>query len=618
MASTPAKNIQGSPPGAGREAPASAHRKWQFLRVSLAGLAFVFGCTESGPSEPAASATSTPHVRAAVVKSESTEDREGTAEWLREATADFGLGFVHESGATGELHLVEITGGGAALFDYDEDGDLDLYLVNSGPDPLDPDADRSAAPNRLFRNDENRRLTDVTDASGLGDQGYGLGVAVGDIDNDGWADVYITNFGPDRLYRNLGGEKFTDISDRAGIRVGGWSSSAAFFDYDRDGDLDLFVAQYVRFDRAKQCFDWAGQPDYCGPLAYPPVPDVLLRNDGDGTFTDVSEAAGISSLAAAGLGVICEDFDEDGWPDVYVANDGYANHLWTNRPDGTFTDDALVLGAAYNLHGHAEAGMGVVCGDFDHNGTLDLFMTHLRRETNTLYSSLGAGRGFVDATGASGLGVSSTSLTGFGIAAFDIDLDGSLDIFVANGRVARADALPGVELAPPWDRYAEPNLLYRNDGQGRFRCISEYAPALCQRCETSRGVAVGDIDGDGDPDLVVTNIQGPARLFLNEAPRRGRSLLVEARDPRLRRHAIGARVTLHIGDSKQVRTVRRSGSYLTSNDPAVHFGVPEAALARMATASLEVHWPDGLRERFPLPEWDGRITLVRGTGVAQP
>ncbi len=531
-------------------------------------------------------------------------------QWFTEHTARSGLDFAYQSGATGRLYLPEIMGAGAALFDYDNDGDLDLYLTNGYADPAGG-GPAGGMKDRLYRNESDGAFIDVTDESGLGDPGYGMGVAVGDFDNDGNADLYVTNFGPDRLYRNRGDGTFEDVTERAGIDVPGWSASAAFFDYDRDGDLDLYVTQYVLFDRQRRCFDHAGRPDYCGPKAFSPVPDVLLRNDG-GTFTDVSAAAGIDTVACAGLGVVCEDFDEDGWPDVYVANDAYPNQLWLNRRDGTFADVATELGAAYNMHGQAEAGMGVIAEDLDNDGACDLFITHLAAETNTFYRSMGPGAAFADLSGPSGLGPPSMAFTGFGTCAFDADLDGDLDVAVVNGRVNRMDPLPASVVGPPWDRLAEPKQLYVNEGKARFRLLGDEARAFCAPAEVSRALAMGDLDNDGDVDLVVTNIESKARIFYNDAPRAGRWLTISAIDPRLKREAIGARVTVLSGAAMQSRTVRRAFSYLSSSDPRVHFGLGEVD----QVTAVYVRWPDGLREGFSVGCVDCAVELRRGEGEA--
>jgi hypothetical protein len=485
-------------------------------------------------------------------------------------------------------------GGGAALFDCDGDGDLDIYLTNGG------------SPNRLYRQEPGGRFVDATADTGLGDSGYGMGVAIGDVDNDGDPDVYLTNYGPDRLYENRGDGTFVDVTEDAGVRVDGWSSSAVFFDFDRDGYLDLFVARYVRYDARKRCTDSAGRPDYCKPQLFSPTPDVLLHNNGDGTFRDVSETAGIRSAVGPGLGVLAEDLDDDGWPDLYVANDGAANHLWINTHAGSFREDALLSGAAYNLEGRPEAGMGVVAADLDQDLDLDLYVTHLDGESNTLYRNRGLQRGFDDGSGAAGLATASMADTGFGTAAVDMELDGDLDLVVVNGRVTRGKPQAGATSRPPWNEFAEPNRLLLNRGDGRF----EPAFAWAASPEISRGLAVGDVDSDGDLDLLVSNAHGPARLFRNEAPRVGQWLTVRAVDPGLGRLAIGARISLLAGESRMMRTVGRGGSYLSSSDPRAHFGVPEGSKPR----SLEVRWPDGTSESFPVGELNQEITVVRGSG----
>ncbi len=538
------------------------------------------------------------------------------AQWFTEITTAVGLDFVHETGATGELLLPEVAAGGAALFDFDSDGDLDIYLINGNQ--FFSDAVVAQTPtNRLYRQDPAGHFVDVTAESGLGDGGYGMGVAIGDIDNDGDADVYVTNYGPDRLYRNRGDGTFEDITESAGIDVPGFSCSAAFFDYDLDGFLDLYVTQYVEFDPDVQCFDLAGRRNYCGPLMFIPVHDLLLHNNGDPRgqgFTDVTEQAGISSAAGASLGVVCEDLNDDGWIDVFVANDGNANHLWLNQGDGTFREAALMMGAAYNLHGQPEAGMGVVAADFDNDTHVDLFITHLTQETNTLYRNVGGGAGFIDITGRSGLGASSMTYTGFGTAALDVELDGDLDIVVVGGKVVLGNPHPNSSVPAPWDRLAEPNLFFVNDGNARFEPVDQPVEALCGRVEVTRGLAIGDIDSDGDLDILISNVQGPARLYRNITPRKGHWLIVRAVDPSLRRDAIGARVTVLCNGQRQVRTITRGFSYLSSSDPRAHFGLGDVN----RVDRIEVRWPDGLRESFRATDVDRVVQVTRGTGKRQP
>jgi hypothetical protein len=543
-------------------------------------------------------------------------------DWFQEVTQEVGLDFSHETGATGELHMPEIMASGAALFDYDLDGDLDIYLTNGASGlsrSLSEEEVRVFSPqpegptNQLFRQQEDGSFVNVSDESGLDDTGYGMGVAIGDIDNDGYPDVFLTNLGNDKLYRNRGDGTFEDVTESAGVNVNSWSCSAAFFDYDRDGWLDLFVTRYVDYSTRQECSDFSGKANYCGPKSFRPIQDRLLRNKGDGTFEDVSEAAGIAAVAAPGLGVTCADMNADGWPDVYVANDGDSNHLWINQQDGTFADEALIQGVALNWQGVAEAGMGVVTADLDNDLDLDLFMTHLRRESNTFYRNDPDAKGFVDATSASGLGPTSVAFTGFGTAALDVELDGDLDLPVVNGRVLLGDKLDGVEMDSPWFYYAEPNLFYLNDGKGNFT-NSTSMPSFCDQVEITRGLAMGDIDSDGDIDLLISNIQGPARLFRNVAPRQGHWLIVQAIDPVTKRDAIGATVTVHCGRQSYMRTITRAAGYLSSSDPRAHFGLGNAA----AVDKIVVRWPDGAEEKFSAPNIDAAITLKRGEGEPAP
>ncbi len=531
--------------------------------------------------------------------------------WFVDRAGALGVDFVNEGGATGKRFTPEVTGAGVALFDADGDGDLDLLFVNGNTD-LPGGKGNGAFVDRLF---ENRLGTgggfvDVTAGSGLGDPDFGMGVAVGDIDNDGDLDVLVTELEGLHLYRNDGHGHFQDATAELGLAVSGWCTSCAFFDYDRDGFLDLYVARYAVFDPKITCKNRLSKPDYCGPLSFEPVSDVLLHNEGGKRFSDVSASAGMPSVRATGLGVVCADFDGDGWADVFVANDGYANQLWINQHDGTFRDQAFALGVALNLMGHAEAGMGVVAADFDGDGTLDLFVTHLADESNILFLNRGGGRGFRDATGRSGTGPSSVPFTGFGVGAFDADLDGDIDLVVVNGRVNRGT--PHAEsLAPaPWDDLAESKLLYLNDGHAHFTLANEVAGELGSALEVSRGLALGDIDDDGDIDVVISNTASRARVYLNQAPRAGHWLRVRAFDPRLKRDALGAFVTVSAGGRRFVRCCESSSSYLSSSDPRVHFGLGPVAQAE----SIEVLWPDGLRETFECPGLDRTLELRRGSG----
>lgn len=539
----------------------------------------------------------------------------GPSPLLVERTVDWGLDVRHHSGDQDRKWLPTIMGGGIALFDADGDDDLDLYVVN-GNDHLLEDRDDGPITNRFLRQDAGV-FVDATEASGLGDARYGLGVAVGDVDNDGRPDVYVTNFGADQLYRNLGDGRFENATERAGIDVQGHSASATFCDYDRDGWLDLFVTRYLDFDPDMQCFDPAGRRDFCGPQSFDPVSSVLLRNSGDGRFEDVSVASGIDAHPSTGLGVVCEDVDDDGWPDFYVANDGYANYLWINQRDGRFEERAIPLGVAYNRTGDAEAGMGVLAADLDGDARSDLFVTHLHNETNTFYRGLDTGLGFEDATNDSGLGVPSLLYTGFGTVPIDLDLDGDLDLAIANGRVrSHSEALPGADVPAPWDRLAEPSQVLVNRGDGTFEALAADRCGFCERVEVGRGLAVGDVDRDGDLDLVKTSIEGPARLYLDEGEAHGQWLRVRAIDPELGRDAIGARLELQVGASRRLHVISSGLSYMSASEPVAHFGLGEET----EIGPIDVLWPSGdlTRESFEVDCVDCAITIRRGEGRPLP
>lgn len=529
-----------------------------------------------------------------------------------EVTEQLNLDFQHDAGIDGSFFFPETTSAGAALFDFDNDGDLDVYLINSGPHDADS-PNVSKPPNRLYRQESDGTFSDVTARSGVGDTGYGMGCAVGDIDNDGDLDLFVTNYGRDVLYRNDGDGTFTEITSAAGISGEQWSTSACFFDFDRDGFLDLLVATYVSYDPAKSCMDLSGRPEYCGPNAFPGVADVLYRNQGDGTFVDVSDSSGISAYPGKGLGVACADFNGDGWPDIYVANDGEPNHLWINRGDGTFHELAMALGAAFNQQGQPEASMGVACADIDNDGDLDLLLTHLAGEMNTLYVNQ-HGNWFEDRTSAMGMAGDTIPFTGFGTSFLDYDHDGNLDLLIVNGRVKRGPPLPNVPLRTDRDIYAEPNLLYQGLGGYRFHAVSDLAGRLCSVAEVSRGLVIGDIDNDGDLDVLITNSAGPCRLFRNDVPKTGNWLIVRAFDPDRNRDAIGASIAVTTGGRTIYRQIDAGFSYLSSGDLRAHFGLG----AVEQVERIVVRWPDGAVERFGTTAVDQSIVLVKGSGTAAP
>jgi hypothetical protein len=560
-------------------------------------VALTFGCRPATDPEPGKKPAGRSPSRAATA-------------WFTEITDESGLRFSHESGASGELHMPEIMSSGSAFFDFNNDQRLDVYLTN-GNEHLPETRISSRHVNRLFMQSPSGRFVDVTEESGLGDGHYGMGATVGDIDNDGFADMYVSNYGHDQLYRNNGDGTFSNVTESWRIDVDGWSCSAAFVDIDLDGWLDLYVTRYLDFQTYKKCTDRSGRPNYCSPQAFLPQADVLLRNTGRGSFVDVSESSGIrSGKPCAGLGVVSGDFNEDGHQDIFVANDGYPNKLLINQGNGQFQDQAVVLGAAFNRDGMHEAGMGVVADDFDNDNDLDLFMTHLSNETNTLYRNMGFPRGFEDATLGTGLGKISMPWTGFGVVVFDADADGQLDITIANGRVSLGPARPDSAVPAPWDAYAEPNLFLVGDGTLSFRNEPGRCGTLCSRIEVSRSMVGGDIDRDGDIDLLVTQTHGPARLFRNDAPRRGQWLMVDAIDPARNRPAIGAVVTLHSTSGIQSRLVARNKGYLSSSPPVAHFGV----VAGDTIDRITIRWPGAGLETWKAAGTDRYITIRRGTG----
>ena len=520
-----------------------------------------------------------------------------------EITSTLGLNNAPEPWPNGTYAMPEMTPAGLGLFDYDNDGDLDLLQIRCPP----PGQSHLPAPNKLFQQQSDGTFLDVTATSGLGDPGYGQGVAIGDADNDGDLDVYVTNFGRDAFYRNRGDGTFVNATKDAGVSGEHWSTSAALVDYDRDGDLDLYVVHYVVFESSVACKSLNDIPEYCGPQKFEPTLDTLYRNNGNGTFTDVTAEAGISS-PGKGLGVVCADLTEDGWVDIYVANDGEMNHLWVNNGDGTFTDEALIRGVGLNGYGLPEASMGVTVGDANGDGKLDLFMTHLKDQTNTLYMAT-AYQILNDESDASGFATIDLPYTGFGCGFFDYDNDGDLDLAFVNGRVKRGPIIPGAAAGNFWNLYAEPNLLVQNDGDGHFTDMSSHACAFTTQIEVSRGLAFGDIDQDGDIDLVVSNLGNGLRVFRNNAPKLGTHWL-RVRVMSGNRDAIGTEVTLVAADRQFLRLVLPGYGYASSNEPNVHFG-----LGKINTIEgLNVKWPDGKVEHFEVSNVDQEVTIRKGEG----
>ncbi len=602
--------------------------------------ALASGCAEKGSELAGAAAP-----RAPVTAPETTEifvDRARLSS----------LDFVQFNGMSGGYYMAEVTGSGGALVDLDNDGDLDVYLLQgtmlgagkTTADAIFPPDRPEPLTDRLYRNDlvtgkdDTLRFTDVTEQAGLQASRYGMGVATGDFDGDGWVDLYVTNYGANQLLRNDGPRDdgveddgwvtFTDVTEEAGVSDPRWSVPAAFFDYDGDGHLDLFVGNYIAAPidgsisgvKRTICRDFTGALDYCGPGAFSPEPDRLFHNRGDGTFEDVTAAAGITSGFGGALGVVTADFNGDRRPDIYVANDSKPNNLWLNRGDGTFVDEALLAGCSVNAGGKAEASMGVDAGDFDGDGDLDLFMAHLTSETNTLFLNDGQGV-FDDSTIDTGLGPSSRLFTSFGTAWIDYDNDGWLDLITVSGAVKKIEAL--ARAGDPFPVH-QTNQLYRNlgaaDGTVRFEEVTDDAGRVFELSEVSRGAVAGDVDNDGDVDVLVVNNSGPVRLLINQVGDRRHWLGLRLLGSDGRRDMLGARVAVYrSGRPKLLRRVRTDGSYASASDPRVLFGLGDVSLApplgnETAIDKVHVEWPDGSAEEWTDIPIDRYSTLLQGTG----
>jgi hypothetical protein len=539
-----------------------------------------------------------------------------------------GLDFVHFNGMSGELYLVEVLGAGAALFDCDNDGDLDAYLVQGamlGPGKtLDqatfPPADGKPPRDRLFRNDlsvskegvVDLRFVDVTAGSGIVAEGYGFAAMAGDYDNDGDLDLYVANYGPNQLWRNRGDGTFEDATAEAGVDDPRWSTCAAWVDYDHDGWLDLFVGNYLDhdFETDKPCvYHGRDYPDYCGPQSIEPDHNALFRNRGDGTFEDVSDASGILHAFGGALGIACADYNNDGLIDIYVANDSRANLLWQNQGDGEFLNVSYSAGCAVNGAGKPEGSMGVDAGDFDNDGDEDLFMLHVKGESNTLYENMGEAI-FNDASHSSSLGPASVPFTGFATGWIDYDNNGWLDVIAINGHFRIIDELRQKGIVHP---LGMANQLFRNMGSGRFREVpSGLAGASFSQLEVGRGAAFGDIDNDGDMDVLFTNNSGRARLLLNNigSDKQSMGLRLLTREGR---DAYGAKVVaIRPGLSNLHRRVRTDGSYEGSNDPRVLFGLNDFA----EVERVEVTWPSGLVESWKGLPYEAYSELREGGSPA--
>ena len=515
-----------------------------------------------------------------------------SSDLFQDATSSSKLDFKHESSATTNKYLIETMGGGVALLDYNNDGRLDIFFTNGArlEDPMppgrEPDKMDPQYHNRLYRGNSDGTYTDVTRQAGLAGTGYGMGVATGDYDNDGNDDLYLTNYGANILYRNKGDGTFEDVTPRAGVASSGWSTSAGFFDYDNDGRLDLFVCRYVHWDFSKNRYCGERPPGaraYCHPDNFSGITNILYHNDGDGRFSDVSKQAGIANPEGKALGVAFADFDGDGWSDIYVANDSVQSFLYRNNHDGTFTDVALAAGVGFNEDGRTFAGMGVDFSDYDNDGRPDIIVTDLSHETYALYRNNGDGT-FAYATGSSGVGKATSQYSGWGAKFIDFDNDGWKDIFAAQGHV-----MDTIQLTSPNLKYLQPPLLLKNE-KGQFRDVGMAAGGVFARPGAGRGAAFGDLDNDGDTDVVISNCGQAAQILLNSSGSHANWVRLKLIGKTSNRNAIGARVTATL-DSGLIQTfeVQSASSYMAASDSRVLIGLGSSRVV----PKIEIRWPTG-------------------------
>jgi hypothetical protein len=521
-------------------------------------------------------------------------------------TTQGGISFKHVASPE-KKYIVESMSGGVALIDFDNDGDLDIYFVNS----LTVDLVKSKAKTKseLYRNDGDGKFTEVGVKAGVSDVGWGMGAVVGDYNNDGFDDIYVTCLGPDHLFKNNGNGTFTDVTAKAGVSDPRWTTGASFVDYDNDGNLDLFVSNYVDFDvnnlpefgQGRTC-QYKSIPVQCGPRGLKGAGDTLYHNNGNGTFTDVSKKAGVMDPDGFyGLGVISSDFDQDGLIDIFVANDSTPNFHYRNNGDGTFKEIGFTAGTAVNENGSEQGSMGVTVGDYDHDGMLDLFVTNFADEYNTLYHNDGR-NSFTDLSYAAKVAAMSLPLVGWGTKFFDYDNDGWVDLFVANGHVY-----------PQLPSYRQPKLLLRNNGDGTFTEVSAQFGTILTENHASRGVAFGDLDNDGDVDLVIGDLDGPPQLLRNDGGNTNNSVLIKTIGVKSNRDGIGARVKIVAGDLSQIDEVRSGDSYLSQSDLRLHFGLGK----RTRVDLIEVRWPTGVVDKVSGVGVNRIVTIKEGQGKVE-
>jgi enediyne biosynthesis protein E4 len=544
---------------------------------------------------------------------------------FRDVAQETGLDFHHFAGATGGWYFPETAGSGVAVLDYDNDGDLDIYFVQAsalGPgksvhDSVVPMPQGWKPGCRLYRNmlkeTGKLRFEDVTDSAGVGFKGCAMGATVGDVDNDGFPDLYVTAYGRNVLYSNKRNGTFADITAQAGVDDPRWSAGAAFFDYDADGWLDLVVANYVdhTVKGDKPCFVVSGKRDYCGPSAYHGLPARLFHNEHNGRFRDVTLESGIGSESSSGLGVSCFDANRDGRIDIFIANDGRKNHLWMNMGGGKFSEEGMISGVALDVSGAPRANMGLAVGNYDNGESDHVLVSHLTGEGVSVYANNGSGV-FNEAANELGFRAATIPFTGFGTEWLDYDNDGWLDLFIANGAVTTIES----QMGKPYP-FEQTNQLFHNNGgvPVTFREVTREAGPALERLGVGRGVAIGDLNNDGKIDVVVSNNNGPALLLLNESPQRGHWLLARLQGSRCNRDGLGAYVSvIRRGQKPLRRRCHTDGSYCSASDSRVHFGLGDMA----EIEAVAVTWPDGSKERFTGVRADSIALLRQGGGLKEP